>query len=116
MAEDKKTTTAVTATDKVAPKAKAAKKNKRIVNAGQVHIQATFNNTIVTITETNGAIIDTIPPITIALPTSIVVLPTKFLYSLVILWYTLGIMGSLDTTISTPYKITNTPSIISNTL
>ena len=57
MAEDKKTTTAVTATDKVAPKAKAAKKNKRIVNAGQVHIQATFNNTIVSVTDKTGGVL-----------------------------------------------------------
>lgn len=31
-----------------------AKKGKRMVNAGQVHIQATFNNTIVTVTDKNG--------------------------------------------------------------
>ena len=30
------------------------KKGKRIVIAGQVHIQATFNNTIITITDKNG--------------------------------------------------------------
>ena len=30
-------------------------KNKRIVNNGQVHIKATFNNTIVTVTDNAGA-------------------------------------------------------------
>ena len=30
-------------------------KNKRIVNTGQVHIKATFNNTIVTVTDNTGA-------------------------------------------------------------
>ena len=30
------------------------KKEKRVVHSGIVHIQATFNNTIVTITDTNG--------------------------------------------------------------
>ena len=38
------------------PEAKAAskKKAKRIVTSGQVHIQATFNNTIITVTDTKG--------------------------------------------------------------
>lgn len=31
------------------------RKNKRSVSAGQVHIQATFNNTIVTVTDKKGA-------------------------------------------------------------
>jgi small subunit ribosomal protein S11 len=39
-----------------APAAKK-KKNKRNVIAGQLHIQATFNNTIVTISDTNGAVL-----------------------------------------------------------
>ncbi len=30
------------------------KKNKRVVTAGQLHIQATFNNTIITVTDKNG--------------------------------------------------------------
>jgi small subunit ribosomal protein S11 len=33
------------------------KKAKRNVPAGQVHIQATFNNTIITITDKNGAVL-----------------------------------------------------------
>ncbi len=33
------------------------KKNKRNVPIGQVHIQATFNNTIITVTDTAGAVL-----------------------------------------------------------
>ena len=33
---------------------KKAKKGKRVVQSGQVHIQATFNNTIITITDKKG--------------------------------------------------------------
>jgi small subunit ribosomal protein S11 len=33
---------------------KSARKVKRILSSGQVHISATFNNTIVTITDTQG--------------------------------------------------------------
>lgn len=33
---------------------KVARKAKRILSAGQVHILATFNNTIVTVTDTQG--------------------------------------------------------------
>ncbi|MEI7683011.1 MAG: 30S ribosomal protein S11 [Candidatus Saccharibacteria bacterium] len=33
------------------------KKNKRTVPAGQVHVQATFNNTIITITDPNGGVL-----------------------------------------------------------
>lgn len=43
-----------------APKAAAPskrKKSKRNVPAGQVHIQATFNNTIITVTDKNGAVL-----------------------------------------------------------
>ena len=41
-----------------APKtAKKAKKGKRIVTSGQMHIQATFNNTIITFTDKNGGAI-----------------------------------------------------------
>ncbi len=41
-----------------APKTtKKAKKGKRIVQSGQVHINATFNNTIITISDQNGEVI-----------------------------------------------------------
>lgn len=43
-------------TDKVTPKKKKA---KRIVPSGQVHILATFNNTIVTFTDTKGEVLTT---------------------------------------------------------
>lgn len=33
------------------------KKAKRTVSAGQVHVLATFNNTIVTVTDTNGGVL-----------------------------------------------------------
>ncbi len=54
MAEEeiKQTTNAPETTE--APKAKKAKKGKRVVNHGQVHIQATFNNTIITVTDQKG--------------------------------------------------------------
>ncbi|MBQ9403339.1 30S ribosomal protein S11 [Candidatus Saccharibacteria bacterium] len=60
MAEDdiKKTTDVVEAPETEAPKtAKKAKKGKRIVTSGQMHIQATFNNTIITFTDKNGGAI-----------------------------------------------------------
>ena len=41
-----------------APKTKA-KKGKRVVTSGQVHVQATFNNTIVTITDKSGNALST---------------------------------------------------------
>ena len=57
MAEDNtKKATAETVQAK-APKSKAGKKNKRIVNSGQVHIQSTFNNTIITVTDKNGGVL-----------------------------------------------------------
>lgn len=37
-----------------APKAPKKKKAKRTVSAGQLHVYASFNNTIITITDTNG--------------------------------------------------------------
>ena len=40
-----------------APVAKKAKKGKRIVTSGQVHIQATFNNTIISVTDKNGGVL-----------------------------------------------------------
>ena len=50
------TTEATEATE--APKVtKKSKKAKRIVNAGTVHIQATFNNTIVTVSDKNGGVL-----------------------------------------------------------
>ena len=42
------------ATSKTAAKAKAKKKVKKNVSAGIAHIQSTFNNTVVTITDING--------------------------------------------------------------
>lgn len=44
--------TEATATSK--PSTSKKKKSKRTVSVGQVHVYATFNNTIVTITDTNG--------------------------------------------------------------
>ena len=55
MAED----TSVTAAPQVeqkAPKVKG-KKGKRIVQSGEAHIQATFNNTIISVTDKKGEII-----------------------------------------------------------
>ena len=58
MAEDTTTqveeTTAAPATEEAEKKAGGKKKNKRTVTNGQVHIQATFNNTIITVTDTKG--------------------------------------------------------------
>jgi small subunit ribosomal protein S11 len=51
MAED---TTQAAAPSVAAPKKKKA---KRSVTLGQLHIQATFNNTIVTLTDANGAVL-----------------------------------------------------------
>lgn len=45
------------ATDAVAKKAPKRKKAKRSVPAGQVHVQATFNNTIITFTDTKGNVL-----------------------------------------------------------
>ena len=55
MAEEKEIT-AETVEPK-APKSRQGKKNKRIVNSGAVHIQATFNNTIVSVTDKSGGIL-----------------------------------------------------------
>ncbi|MBQ3432769.1 30S ribosomal protein S11 [Candidatus Saccharibacteria bacterium] len=57
MAEEeiKKTTAEAEAVQ--APKSKQGKKAKRIVNAGQVHIQATFNNTIISVTDKTGGVL-----------------------------------------------------------
>jgi len=40
-----------------APKAGKRKKNKRTVTFGQLHIQATFNNTIITFTDRTGGVL-----------------------------------------------------------
>ena len=55
--EEVKTTVAAETTESTAPKSKAAKKGKRIVNAGAVHIQATFNNTIISVTDKTGGVL-----------------------------------------------------------
>ena len=56
MAEEEVKTTTEAVVE--APKAsKAAKKGKRIVNAGAVHIQATFNNTIISVTDKKGEVL-----------------------------------------------------------
>ena len=58
MAEEEiKATVAEEAGGTQAPKAKAAKKGKRIVNSGAVHIQATFNNTIISVTDKKGEVL-----------------------------------------------------------
>lgn len=55
--ENNKKATAPTEVASIAPKSKQAKKGKRIVNAGAVHIQATFNNTIVSVTDKTGGVL-----------------------------------------------------------
>ena len=55
--EENKKTTAETEVTSLPPKSKQAKKGKRIVNAGAVHIQATFNNTIVSVTDKTGGVL-----------------------------------------------------------
>ena len=57
MAEKEIKKTSVEAEAVQAPKAKQGKKAKRIVNAGQVHIQATFNNTIISVTDKTGGVL-----------------------------------------------------------
>ncbi len=52
MAEDTTTTTQV-----AAPAAPKRKKSKRSVPAGQVHILATFNNTIISVTDSKGGVL-----------------------------------------------------------
>lgn len=62
MAEDKTTQEDTTAaattetTEKAAPASKR-KKNKRTVAHGQLHVQATFNNTIISFTDKQGQIL-----------------------------------------------------------
>ena len=55
MAEEVKTTAPEAPVE--APVAKKAKKGKRIVTSGQVHIQATFNNTIISISDKKGQVL-----------------------------------------------------------
>ena len=58
MAEEEiKATTAAETTESKAPKSKAGKKAKRIVNSGAVHIQSTFNNTIISVTDKTGGVL-----------------------------------------------------------
>ena len=57
MAEEEIKTTVATTEEAQAPKSKATKKGKRIVNSGAVHIQATFNNTIISVTDKTGAVL-----------------------------------------------------------
>lgn len=59
MAEEVKTTTPETPeqTTAPAPKVPARKKQKRSVPDGQMHIQATFNNTIVSFSDKKGNVI-----------------------------------------------------------
>lgn len=64
MAEDKSTPITedvkVESTEEVAVKPKSKKKKvKRTVASGQLHIKATFNNTIVTITDKQGGVLCT---------------------------------------------------------
>ena len=59
MAEEEIKTTAVAEAPEAieAKKSKAGKKGKRIVNSGEVHIQATFNNTIISVTDKKGEVL-----------------------------------------------------------
>jgi small subunit ribosomal protein S11 len=58
MAEDTTTTPQETTTEATAaPAAPKRKKSKRSVPSGQVHVQATFNNTIITFTDGKGNVL-----------------------------------------------------------
>lgn len=48
---------AVEATTKAKPKAKKGKKARRTVARGQIHVLASFNNTVITITDTKGNVL-----------------------------------------------------------
>ena len=50
-------TTAEVKTEEVKAAPKKAKKGKRLVQSGQAHIQATFNNTIISVTDKTGAVL-----------------------------------------------------------
>ena len=56
MSEDIQATKALEVEPAKATKAKG-KKGKRVVQAGQVHIQATFNNTIVSVSDKKGEVL-----------------------------------------------------------
>ena len=58
MAEEiEKTTTVETPEVVETKKSKSNKKSKRIVNAGEIHINATFNNTIISVTDKKGEVL-----------------------------------------------------------
>ena len=55
MSEEEKKTVGAATTEAPAAKTKVkGKKGKRVVTSGQVHIQSTFNNTIITVTDKAG--------------------------------------------------------------
>lgn len=54
MAEEIAKTEAPVAEEQVAKTKTKGKKGKRVVTSGEVHVQATFNNTIITVTDKNG--------------------------------------------------------------
>lgn len=56
---DETTTTTTAPVETTAPVAAKKRKAKRSVPAGQVHILATFNNTIITFTDSKGAVLAT---------------------------------------------------------
>ena len=57
MAEEEVKTTVNAEAEVKAPKSKQAKKGKRIVTSGAMHIQATFNNTIISVTDKRGEVL-----------------------------------------------------------
>ena len=54
MAEEEKKMVETVAPEAAKTAKVKGKKGKRVVTSGQVHVQATFNNTIVTVTDKNG--------------------------------------------------------------
>ena len=54
MTEDKNMTETGAASAEVKAVKTKGKKGKRVVTSGQVHVQATFNNTIITVTDKSG--------------------------------------------------------------
>lgn len=57
MTEQSKDTTAPANPEVQAPAVKKTKKGKRVVTSGQVHIQATFNNTIISLSDKKGQVL-----------------------------------------------------------
>lgn len=51
------TTTDTTQSSTPTPKPAKKKKVKRSISAGQMHVQATFNNTIITFTDSSGGVL-----------------------------------------------------------